>query len=164
MSKLISMVTLLLIVSSVTSADKRIDFDWSTGTLISVRVLAVTETAITCARLEGKSKSEVLTYPFHDRLASGSFNQDAPDAFAYRAKDLEVGDTVVLQILARENKVDFCVSLSLRKRPGGQLPPSQKPDAKKPYHAQRNAYAEFEKNGTPVPAHLSAGSRVAPKK
>ena len=153
----------LLLLSTVCQlkvADKKIDFDWSTGTLISGRVLAVSDSAITIARAEGKKVNEVLVYPFHFRLATGSYNREASDAFAYRAKDIKVGDLVVAQILQNENKTDFCVSLSLRKRLGGEITPSQKPDSKKPYHAQKNAYAEFENNGTPVPPHLSAGSRI----
>lgn len=159
----IASAVILLVAAGAGAADKKIDFDWASGSFSTGRVLAVSETGITIARSEGKT-NEVLTYPFHDRLAEGSYNRGASDAFAYRAKDLEAGDLVVLQILKLESKTDFCVSMSLRSRPDGPIPASQKPDAKAPYHARRNAYAEFAKNGTPVPPHLSAGSREPPRK
>ena len=121
------------------------------------RVLAVTKFAVTVTKHE--RKNEVVTYPFHKRLASGSYNLLGSDPYCYRRDDLKVGDLICLRFLKLESDIEFCVSVSIHDRPGGKVPPTQKwtPDEWHPYHESIMAFRDLKLYKTPVPLHLTPG-------
>jgi len=131
---------------------------------IGGRILAVTKNAVTVSITEdfnNKKTNEVLTYPFHTRLASGSFNLLQSDSYSYRRDDLKAGDYVALRILTLDNKIEYCVSLSIVERPGGKIPPTIRntPGDWQPYHEWRNAHRSFENDKIALPPHLTLRAR-----
>lgn len=123
---------------------------------VACRILAVTETAVTISKTEG-NKNEVVTYPIHHRLRGGSFNQLEWEGYSYKRDDLKVGDIVTLRILNLDQKIDFCVSFSIRQRPGRKLPPPAKYRLGdwKPYHEKMDALDALEVSQIPLPRHLT---------
>ncbi len=120
------------------------------------RILAVTETSVMIGKT-GAKKNEVVTYPFHHRLRGGSYNQLEGEGLSYKRDDLKVGDIVLLRILKLDQKIDFCVSISIRQRPGGKLPPSAKYRLGdwRPYHEKMNALDALDFSQIPLPRHLT---------
>ena len=136
------------------------------GDSISCRVLAVSKTAITVScrvNDNGYKKNQVVTFPFHHRLACGSFNQlESFDRCCYARDDLLVGDRVDLDLMVLEQNIKYCITLSIRERPGGLVPPTRKYRVGdfQPHHEYVNAYAAERNDKIPIPRHLSFGARA----
>jgi len=85
-------------------------------------------------------------------LAAGKFHPDLLPGQAYRLADVKVGDEVFIQ-LCRERDDGLCYSISIRRRPGGLVPPSPGalPGIAVQFHEIMNAHQDFEEHGTPIP-------------
>ncbi len=127
---------------------------------LSCRVMAVSKFAITvvCIRnANGHKTNEVLTFPFHYRLACGSFNQLQDfEGRCYGRDDLLAGDRIELFHKVVENNIDFCIALCIKERPGGVIPPSRRyrVDDFQPYHELKNAHLAERYDKIPLPRHL----------
>ncbi len=124
------------------------------------RVLAVTPTSVMIAKTE--AKNEVVVYPFHFRLACGSYNLlELADADRYGRSDLKVGDLACLRILKLDPNVEYCVSINIRQRPDGKVPPSRnyRLGDWQPYHEKVEAIRAFNNDKIPLPLHLGFKGR-----
>ena len=123
------------------------------------RVLAITKAAITVVQFDDKSK--IATYPLHLRLAHGSFNMLDTEIYCYSREDVKLGDVICMRILKGENKVEYCLSISIWERPEGKVPPTRRYMIGDwhPWHEQAEAFRKFEKDGTPIPYHLIKGKK-----
>ena len=129
---------------------------------VSCRILAVTKTSIMVACLSngsGYKNNQVVIFPFHFRLACGSFNQlELFERCCYTRDDLLVGDRIDLNLMSDDQKIVYCVSVSIRGRQDGILPPTRRyrfGDFRL-YHERANAYAAERNDKIPVPRHLDA--------
>ena len=152
---------------STAPAPNKWDFK-SIPTDLSCRVLAVSKSAIAVASLEdainGYKLNQVLTFPFHYRLAYGSFNQlEVFDRRCYTRDDLRAGDRIDLYHMVVKNKITYCISICIRERPGGAVPPSRRYRVGdfQPHHECANAYAAERNDKTPLPRHLVVRANAA---
>ena len=139
--------------------DRKVDFKINETVPVEGFVLAVGKDTIFMTR-EGKTPG---VYTVHDCLAAGKVHKLTRDANSYLLADIKVGDMITVDAIV-ENKQPFCVAISISERPGGLIPPSQKPDPKLPYHEKRNAKLEKRDNGTPIPEHSIPKLPIVPKK
>ena len=123
------------------------------------RVLAVTKSAITIVQFDDKFK--IATYPVHVRLANGSYNLLDSEVYCYRLGDVKPGDIICMRLVKGDEKIDYCLSISIRERPGDKVPRTQryKIGDWHPWHEQADAFRKFEEDGTPIPYHLSTGKK-----
>jgi hypothetical protein len=119
-------------------------------------VTQITKDNLTISLLEVKNHPK-MTFNFHSALSNGGVCQDACDATAYRLSDIKVGDRIVVYgYREKSSQKDFVALISLRFRPRGVIPPSQKPDEKKPYHVGANARQNWELYGVRMsPEHIN---------
>ncbi len=101
-----------------------------------------------------KLQNVPVKLPFHTVLQNGNVHDFSFDGRAYRKSDLRVGDNVCIEIV-KDNGNDFCAELTIRKRPGGLVPPSVRFRESTnwrwpPYHIQMNIYNLIE-DGVPIP-------------
>ena len=130
------------------------DFAPARGSTQAVgRVVAVTENSITITHTV--KKLPVTVYPFHNRLAMGSFNLLEPDGNAYCRNDAKLGDLVVLRIL-KIGKIDYCISFGICERPDGKVPPCRRywVGQYQPYHQVCEAARACNERQVPLPYHL----------
>ena len=163
-------VAMLALSHSISAADKpaeapirKMDFNFGDRDRDSTagKVLAVTKTSILIIPEEKKPPT---SYPFHDRLASGTFQKgQVGESRTYRVCDVEVGDIVVLGTFT-ENKQIFCVDLGIFERPGGLIPPSQVVTKERPWYQWMNAQIAFRYLGIPIPEHLKPRALPPPRK
>ncbi len=153
---------MLTLAQSLSAADKpietstrKVDFNsgdrdrgWASG-----KVLAVTKTSILIVP-ELEDRKPPTSFPFHDRLASGTFQKGRiGETSTYRVCDVEVGDLVSLGTFT-ENKQVYCVDIGIFERPGGLIPPSQVVLKQRPWYQCQNAQIAKRDKGTPIPEHL----------
>lgn len=132
------------------------DFGAFEGEWKSGRVLTVSKSGI-CIVDEQKAK---LSYPFHLRLANGEYNRLTPDAYSYLPQDIRIGDVVML-VVPKIEKQEFCVSICLQRRLGGKIPPSRKQSDWRYSHEKTQAYNDYKDFGTPIPRFLSVGANYS---
>ena len=119
--------------------------EWKVGT-----VLTVSKSGI-CIVDEQKAK---LSYPFHIRLANGEYNRLCSDRYSYLPQDIRIGDVVML-VVPKIEKQEFCVSIVIDRRPGGKIPPTRKKADWRNYHEKKEAINDYKDFGTPIPRFLS---------
>jgi hypothetical protein len=91
-----------------------------------------------------------------DLLAAGGFDA----LIGYRLSDVCVGDIVSI-LYDRIDGIDICVSVRIRRRPGGRIPPCNLPGCK--CHEYWNAIQNWEERGIPLPPeHAPAPPQPAP--
>ena len=160
--RLVCTTVAILLVSALSyAADKpqeppkrKIDFDASELKFASGRVLAVTKTSIMIKVENSGTPSGVKTFPFHDRLASGTFQKGiVGESSTYLPTDVQAGDIVSLGVIT-ENKQVFCVDISIGERPDGLIPASQVVDKERPWYQWMNAQIALRDKGIPIPEHL----------
>ncbi len=126
----------------------------------SCRVLAVTPSAIMVSSLKNENGikiNQIVTFPFHHRLACGSFNQlNVFDSFCYTRDDVRAGDRIDLQHRVFRNNIDYCIDFRIRERPGGAVPPTRRYRTGdfKPHHECMNAILAERYDKIPLPRHL----------
>lgn len=139
---------------------RKVAFPPASLDLANGHVVQITDKVITI-RTDGAK--EFKTFPLHDALAAGKYQECASPAFSYRAKDLRVGDVVSVGIHTEGNQT-YCAEICLRKRPGGRVPNSPRSIAlggDTCSHALRqNAENDFADFGIPLP---KAYQRVDPE-
>jgi hypothetical protein len=88
-------------------------------------------------------------------LTDGGYPRDAFAGFSYRHKDVLVGDIVSIKY-SRVRGRETCEAILIRRRPGGNVPPSPggHPGAFLPPHVIANAYQDLEERGIPLPPDL----------
>ncbi|MDB5309722.1 MAG: hypothetical protein JWO38_3924 [Gemmataceae bacterium] len=93
-----------------------------------------------------------------DWLRTGGFMPGATDSDSYRLADVRVGDEVMLEFQLYHQEAilpmyNICSAISIKRRPGGRVPPSptSDPTSKYQYHEVMNAYQDWEEFGTPIP-------------
>ena len=128
---------------------RQIDFDVIQRQSAFGKVLAITKDSILISP-EGKPP---VSYPFHDRLASGTVHKKVVEATSYKVSDIEAGDFVNLGLIA-ENKQNYCVDLNIVERPGGRIPAGQIVDKNRPWYQWVNAEIALRDKGIPIPEHL----------
>jgi hypothetical protein len=102
-----------------------------------------------------KDKKETVKYPAHTLLATGAVCHWESDSLCYLLDDVKKGDEVVLGVGVEDKmKGSECLYLTIRRRPGGVIPPSRKPDLPKPYHEERQRAVEYEDRGEYTPEEL----------
>ena len=140
-----------------------------TATCRAALVLKTTPTTITVdgwawERAEKRDVRKERTYLLTDTVARGELNKWAIDRYAYRMADLEEGDRVELKFFEdRENGKEYVFEISIEARPGGRVPPSQRPGVVNLHRPSS------EENVTTCPYHtgqnvtndLKAGIKVA---
>jgi hypothetical protein len=107
-----------------------------------------------------KSKlSGVKSLEFSETLAKGKPGSEIGYR-GYRVKDVKVGDVVAVTF-DRINQVEACNSISIRRRPGGRVPPSpvEDPDDIYHHHERMNAYQDLEEKGIPLPFKYDAEAK-----
>jgi len=158
MKHLLALVVVLSCCTASQPADpeRKIDFETLLRPKVSGSVVVCGEKLIIIQ--QSRPNKGVVTYPLHDRLASGKVNLLASDSYSYRAKDVEIGDLVTLH-LEKENNEEYCVSIQIGERPKSTVPPSQKPEGWRPYHIQKNASIAEKLYGIPQPGYLSPLAR-----
>lgn len=127
---------------------------------LACRVLAVSKSAIMVSSSQngdGFKINQVVTFPFHHRLASGSFNRLAIfEAYCYTRDDVRAGDRIDIHHRVFQNNTDYCVEFRIRERPGGPVPPSRRYRIGdfQPHHERANAFAAERNDKIPLPRHL----------
>jgi hypothetical protein len=117
-------------------------------------VVAVGKDSITIdggCTIDGNNRPRT-TYPVSAVLAAGGVDRNGIASEVYRLSDVRVGDKVDL-FGHRVNGICTCTRISIRRRPGGRVPPSQDSEtwARFRYHEYANALQDFEEKGIPVP-------------
>lgn len=108
-------------------------------------VVGTTDDSIT-VRPDGM-KQEVR-YPAHVLLATGAVCHWESESHSYLLPDVQKGDEVLIGVGTVDKGVgDECFYISIRKRPGGTIPPSRKPSTSKPYHEEQQKRVD----GVPEP-------------
>jgi hypothetical protein len=140
----------------------------------------VTEVTKTSISIQFDNQKDVMpkSFPLSETLAAGKFPVERrvmpgvrtrrwlTPANMYRITDVTVGDWVAIHY-ARLDGVDICDTISIRRRPGGRVPPLPKgvenlePPVPLiegevylsmiPYHERMNAYWDLEEKGIAYP-------------
>ncbi len=126
---------------------------------------------ITLVLRDGTSKTlrranqPVRRFPADAVLAGGGFHKEATPGFSYRLSDVRVGDEVDIR-LCRTEMDGLCYAISIRRRPGGRVPPApaERADARIRFHEVMNAYQDYEENGTAIPAKFLPPEPVPPSR
>ena len=77
--------------------------------IVFCKVLAISKTAVTVTvtnNFNNKKVNSVLTFPFHVRLASGSYNLLEGDSYSYKRDDLKAGDDISLRYIKLDGKIE----------------------------------------------------------
>lgn|SRR6185437_10435931 len=128
------------------------------GTYVGI-VVAIDTKSITIRGSEGGGdKDPVITtqFPLGKHLIEGERDPRELDSCCYRLSDVRIGDKVLIKLHDIHN-VDVCVTISIRRRPGGVVPPApwDKRFENRPMHHEfMNAYQQLEENGIPLPPEL----------
>ena len=136
------------------------DFNWFLSEeRLACQVLAVTKSAIMVSSSQegdGFKINQIVTFPFHNRLACGSFNHLAFEGFCHTRDDVRAGDRIDMRHRVFQNEIDYCVEFRIRERPGGTVPPSRRYRVGdfKAHHELMNAYWAERDDKTPMPRHL----------
>lgn len=89
-------------------------------------------------------------------LAEGGYKKGDPGANTYRLADVQVGDRVIVKGI-RRGVAEYAETVSIRRRPGGRVPPAPGNLAKAPplnqpwFHEMMNAEQDLEERGIPLP-------------
>ena len=168
--RLVCTTVAILLVSALSSAadkpadpptKRKVDFDAPELNLASGRVLAITKNSI---MIDVERQQGVKTFPFHDRLASGTFQKGiVGESSTYLPTDVQAGDIVSLGVIT-ENKQVFCVDISIGERPDGLIPASQVVDKERPWYQWMNAQIALRDKGIPIPEHLKPKTLPPPPK
>lgn len=115
-------------------------------------VLAVNKGSITIrGREEGTNDAVVTrTFPAGEALLRGEQDRRERSDNDYRLADVKVGDTVFV-VLDLATPDDTCLTVRIRRRPGGSVPPAPWDNARDPHHLRMNAWQAFEEKGVPLP-------------
>lgn len=121
-------------------------------------VMAVTNRSIT---IRGKDQCDkdgrdiIRTFQAGPHLAKGEQDPREDSNSDYRLSDVKVGDKVITKLRAVGDN-DVCLAVSIRRRPGGLVPPApfEKADVPHKYHIDANAYQAHEERGVPLPLRL----------
>jgi hypothetical protein len=91
-------------------------------------------------------EKEDVTYPAHILLVTGAVCHWEDDPDCYLLPDVRKGDEVRLTVGTVDKDVGMeCFCITIRKRPGGEVPPSRKPEGDEPWHVrQTQAYLDKE--------------------
>ena len=124
------------------------------------RVLAVTKDLVTVdgwfwVDAARRQLRQVLVIRFNDLLAEGGVCENSGDYCAYRAKDIKVGDTVTLHTFVDpDDRQRYVGMVTIWERPNGEVPPSQKPHERRPFHEVQNELLKSQRTGKPIPDEL----------
>lgn len=136
------------------------DFHWTLRTDHMIgRALIVGKTEITVVPTE--QKLGPTTFPFHFRLAMGSYNLLAGPGGSYTRDDVQVGDIVSLRRMKMRDKIEYCIDISISRRPGGKIPPDRTCHdwTWQPYHEVVEASHAYNDDKVPFPRHLAPLTR-----
>ena len=126
-------------------------------TALDATVVAVTVDSIE-VQIAGGDKS--VTYQAHCLLVSGAVCHWEWDSHCYLLDDLQKGDEVILGVgkadAADKTRGQECFYMTIRRRPGGEIPPSRKPSKTHPYHVSRQREVDYEDRGEYTPERLKA--------
>jgi hypothetical protein len=107
--------------------------------------------------LEEKKKEIHAAWPAKkfllvEELAKESYLKSAAPEFTYRISDVQVGDWIGIEY-CRLNGVDICQTISIKRRPCGQVPPApgEKPNAFFKHHERMNADQDWEEKRVAYP-------------
>lgn len=138
-------------------------------------VMAVTKDSVT---IRGKDDCDrngpdvVRTFKAATHLAKGEQDPAEASGTDYRLIDVKVGDKVSTKIRSAGDEAsawpalvrpgtyspedDLCLTISIRRRPSGLVPPApfEKADVPHKYHIDANAYQANEERGVPLPLRL----------
>ncbi|MDB5310592.1 MAG: hypothetical protein JWO38_4794 [Gemmataceae bacterium] len=112
-------------------------------------VTSIGKDSITVKRGDG---NPALTFPVSRILAEGSYPRGEPQEFSYRLSDIRIGDEVGIRY-DRIDGVNVCKALLIHRRPGGEVPPANRPpdDDGFYYHEWANIRRRCEAKGVPYP-------------
>lgn len=121
-------------------------------------VMAVTKDSVT---IRGRDECDkdgpavIRTFKAAKHLSKGEEDPRETSNSNYRLIDVKIGDLVITK-LREDGDDDLCLTISIRRRPGGMVPPApfEKADVQHKYHIDANAYQEHEERGVPLPLRL----------
>jgi hypothetical protein len=126
--------------------------------LLDATVVSVTDQAI---EVEVAGRKGSTTYPAHELLVSGGLCHWESDSHCYLLDDVKKGDEVLMGVGTVDKKRgEECFYVSIRRRPGGEVPESRKPSKVNPYHLSRQREVEYEDRGEYTPERLAAYEMV----
>lgn len=144
-------------------------YGWAAGPMMSVSFpdrdvacVAVTYTreVMTLISPEGvetvlkRADQPIRKFPVDSFLAAGKQHPENSGGSTYGLSDVRVGDEIYIR-LGREKNDGLCWSISIRRRPGGRVPPVPgEGPAGLPFHVLMNAYQDLEEKGTPLPERI----------
>jgi hypothetical protein len=134
----------------------------STRAVVSGQVMTVTAPDGTMTVFR-KSDATPLRFRVSDWLAAGGYDPALRHTDIYPLSEVRLGDRVRL----RNSQTDMhcqqsayvCREVSIRRRPGGKIPPAwgEKPNALYKHHERMQAYQDWEEKGVPLPDYLHPG-------
>jgi hypothetical protein len=71
--------------------------------------------------------------------------------FTYRLSDLKVGDVVFADTCGARDGAEYCLTIIIRRRPGGKIPPLPADDLGVGFHLRYQAEQDWEEKGIPIP-------------
>lgn len=126
---------------------KRVHDEKVDGTVVSVNAGVI--------ELEVKGKNDTVKYPAHELLSTGAVCHWLTDSCCYLLDDVKKGDVVIVGVgVVDKKRGEECFYVSIRKRPGKEVPASRKVSEAAPHHKIQQARNEYEEKGTPIPKHL----------
>jgi hypothetical protein len=124
-------------------------------------VLAVSDRSIEVLR---DVDDKPIRYPAHFLLATGRVLAWEMESQCFLLEDVKVGDQVIVAVGTEdEGRGEECFLVSIRRRPGGKIPPSRTQTQLHPYHVQQQAKIDLIEKGTPLPDYLW-NTRIPPLK
>jgi hypothetical protein len=128
--------------------------------LVQGMVTTLSRNSISVLTLEGTTRRFIFCEPLAQGLrpwgppysTTGS-GPAATNSERYFVSDLRIGDIVQL-FCFRVKGVDACYYFTIKRRPGGRVPPAPDENDGAPhrYHEMMQAYQDHEEKGTPLPA------------
>lgn len=119
------------------------------------RTGCVTSVSDKFLEIRDESTTEVIKLPPHHLLATGRVVVWESDPFCYLLSDVKKGDIVRIRSgTVDPEKGEELFWVSIRKRPGGRVPPTRKITRSCFYHLDQQAKIDHEEKGTPLPERL----------
>jgi len=114
-------------------------------------VLEINSTQVKIKELEIKGYP-IVTYKWNAMLLDGQVAELELDGNLYLPSQVKVGDRIIVQ--GYKDDIDdnwYAAIIQICQRPGGTIPPSQKPVSRYPYHIVANYRQTWELEGIRMP-------------